>query len=165
MDKRLVSISDSIALESAFSRDRVGFISVKTKSGNTHHFDIEGSMASRGRNGISTTDNQRFEGHIDGCVVPSQAILSPQENMSDITVRSGMELPQQQSLKVQYGFSRNSNSKNSTTVMGFADSSSVANSMLAGVDSTKMTKIGDCVPTVFDMADVVKIPKFYDWCY
>ncbi|RDX96862.1 hypothetical protein CR513_20432, partial [Mucuna pruriens] len=32
-------------------------------------------------------------------VIPSQIILSPQENMSDITLRRGKELPQQQSIK------------------------------------------------------------------
>ncbi|RDY01465.1 hypothetical protein CR513_15200, partial [Mucuna pruriens] len=47
---------------------------------------------------LATMINQlQFE---DSGQVPSQAILTPQENMSDITVRSGMELPQQQSLKV-----------------------------------------------------------------
>ncbi|RDX74564.1 hypothetical protein CR513_45678, partial [Mucuna pruriens] len=70
---------------------------------------------------LATTINQlQFE---DSGQVPSQAILSPQENISDITVRSDMELPQQQSLKVQYGFSGNPDSENSTTVLGFADSS------------------------------------------
>ncbi|RDY00883.1 hypothetical protein CR513_15868, partial [Mucuna pruriens] len=104
---------------------------------------------------LTTTINQlQFE---DSGQVPSQAILSPQENMSDITMRSGMELPQQQSLKVQYGFSRNPDSENSTTVLGFVDPISVANSMLAVADSTKMAKIDDYVPTVSDLADVVKI--------
>ncbi|RDX91491.1 hypothetical protein CR513_26524, partial [Mucuna pruriens] len=70
--------------------------------------------------------------------VPSQAILNPQENISDITMRSDMELPQQQSLKVQYEFSGNPDSENSITVLGFVDPSSVANFMLAVVDSTKM---------------------------
>ncbi|RDX72443.1 hypothetical protein CR513_48074, partial [Mucuna pruriens] len=88
---------------------------------------------------------------------PSQAILSPQENISDITMRSDMELPQQQSLKVQYGFSRNLDSENSTTVLGFADFSSVANSMLVAANSTKMAEIDDYMSTVSDLADVVKI--------
>ncbi|RDX98743.1 hypothetical protein CR513_18296, partial [Mucuna pruriens] len=104
---------------------------------------------------LTTTINKlQFE---DSEQVPSQAILSPQENISDITVRSDMELPQQQSLKVRYGFSGNPDSENSPTVLDFADSSSVANSMLATVDSTKMTEIDDYVPTVSDLADVVKI--------
>ncbi|RDX77391.1 hypothetical protein CR513_42499, partial [Mucuna pruriens] len=78
---------------------------------------------------LAITINQlQFE---DSRQVPSQAILSLQKNMSDITVRSGMELPQQQSLKMQYGFSGNPDLENSTTMSGFADSSSVANSMLA----------------------------------
>ncbi|RDX57901.1 hypothetical protein CR513_62823, partial [Mucuna pruriens] len=152
-------------------------------TGNTHHFDNGGSMASRGRNKIAAADNQRFEGYIDGCgmcgfvghsfndcpilqepppllrpqPVPSQAILSPQENISDISMRSDMELPQQQSLKVQYAFSGNPNSENSTTMLGFADSNSVANSMLAATNSTKMVEIDDYVPTIFDLDDVVKI--------
>ncbi|RDY01491.1 hypothetical protein CR513_15168, partial [Mucuna pruriens] len=47
---------------------------------------------------LTTMINQlQFE---DFGQVPSQAILSPQENISDITMRSDMELPQQQSLKV-----------------------------------------------------------------
>ncbi|RDX73787.1 hypothetical protein CR513_46549, partial [Mucuna pruriens] len=71
-----------------------------------------------------------------------------------------MELPQQQSPKVQYEFSGNPNSENLTTMAGFADSSCVANSMLAATDSTKMVKIDDCVPTVFDLADVVKIANY-----
>ncbi|RDX91470.1 hypothetical protein CR513_26548, partial [Mucuna pruriens] len=104
---------------------------------------------------LATTINQlQFEGSKQ---VPSQTILSPQENMSDIIVRSGMELLQQQSLKVQYGLSRNPNSENSTNVPGFANSSSVANSMLAATNSTKMAEIDDYVPTIFDLADVVKI--------
>ncbi|RDX91490.1 hypothetical protein CR513_26523, partial [Mucuna pruriens] len=104
---------------------------------------------------LATTINQlQFE---DFGQVPSQAILSPQENISDITMRSDMELPQQQSLKVQYGFSRNPNSENSTTVLGFVDPSSVANSMLAAADSTKMAEIDDCVLTISDVVDVVKI--------
>ncbi|RDX96147.1 hypothetical protein CR513_21231, partial [Mucuna pruriens] len=80
-----------------------------------------------------------------------------QENMSDITVRSGMELLQKQSLKVKYRFSRNLDLENSTNISGFADSSSVANSILAATDSTKMVEIDDCVPTIFYLADVVKI--------
>ncbi|RDX64995.1 hypothetical protein CR513_56381, partial [Mucuna pruriens] len=104
---------------------------------------------------LATTINQlQFE---DFGQVPSQAILNSQENISDITMRDDMELPQQQSLKVQFGFSRNPNSKNSTTMLGFADSSGVANSMLAVVDSTRMAEIDDCVPTFSDLADVVKI--------
>ncbi|RDX76536.1 hypothetical protein CR513_43459, partial [Mucuna pruriens] len=104
---------------------------------------------------LATTINQlQFE---DFGQVPSQAILSPQENISDITMRSDMELPQQQSLKVQYGFSGNLDSENSTTMLGFADSSSVANSMLVVADSTKMAEIDDYMPTIFDLADVVKI--------
>ncbi|RDX93101.1 hypothetical protein CR513_24672, partial [Mucuna pruriens] len=104
---------------------------------------------------LATTINQlQFE---DFGQVPSQAILNPQENISDITVRCGMKLPQQQSLKVQYGFSRNPNLENSTTVSGFADSNSVAKSMLVVADSTKMVEINDCVPTVSNLADVVKI--------
>ncbi|RDX91423.1 hypothetical protein CR513_26595, partial [Mucuna pruriens] len=104
---------------------------------------------------LATTINHlQFE---DSGQVPSQAILSPQENMSDITMRSGMELPQQQSLKVQYGFSRNPDLENSTTMSSFVDSSSVANSMLAATDSTKMVEIDDYVPIVSDLADVVKI--------
>ncbi|RDX89115.1 hypothetical protein CR513_29193, partial [Mucuna pruriens] len=47
--------------------------------------------------------------------------------------------------------------QNSTTVLGFADSSSVANSMLAATNSTKMTEIDNCMPTVSDLVDVVKI--------
>ncbi|RDX60837.1 hypothetical protein CR513_60989, partial [Mucuna pruriens] len=77
--------------------------------------------------------------------------------MSDITMRSGMELSQQQSLKVQYGFSGNSDSENSTTVPGFADSNSVANSMLVAANSTKMAEIDDCMPTISNLVDVVKI--------
>ncbi|RDX73788.1 hypothetical protein CR513_46545, partial [Mucuna pruriens] len=105
---------------------------------------------------LATTINQlQFE---DFGQVPSQAILSPQENISDITMRSDMELlQQQQSLEVQYGFSGNPDSENSTTVLGFADSSSVAHSMLAATNSTKMAEIDDYVPTVSDPADVVKI--------
>ncbi|RDX91466.1 hypothetical protein CR513_26550, partial [Mucuna pruriens] len=104
---------------------------------------------------LATTINQlQFE---DFGQVPSQAILSPQENISDITMRSDMELPQQQSLKVQYGFFGNPDSENSTTVLGFADSNGVANSMLAAADSTKMAEIDDYVPTVSDLANVVKI--------
>ncbi|RDX91505.1 hypothetical protein CR513_26501, partial [Mucuna pruriens] len=45
-------------------------------------------------------------------------------------------------------------------MMGFANSSSVSNSMLAVADSMKMTKIDDCMPTIFDVADVVKIANF-----
>ncbi|RDX91507.1 hypothetical protein CR513_26505, partial [Mucuna pruriens] len=59
-----------------------------------------GATVSSKQHAISTKykcHNARFE---DSGQVPSQAILSPQENMSDITVRSGMQLPQQQSLKV-----------------------------------------------------------------
>ncbi|RDY02552.1 hypothetical protein CR513_13983, partial [Mucuna pruriens] len=73
-------------------------------------------------------------------------------------MRSDMELPQQQSLKVQYGFSRNPNSENSTNMLGFADSSSVANSMLATADSTKMTKIDGYMPTISDLVNNYKRP-------
>ncbi|RDY08171.1 hypothetical protein CR513_07634, partial [Mucuna pruriens] len=104
---------------------------------------------------LATTINQlQFE---DFGQVPSQAILSPQENISDITMRSDMELPQQQSPKVQYGFSGNPDSENSTTVLGFADSNIVAHSMLATTNSTKMAEIDDYVPTISDLADVIKI--------
>ncbi|RDX83928.1 hypothetical protein CR513_35104, partial [Mucuna pruriens] len=75
-------------------------------------------------------------------------------------MRSGMELLQQQSLKMQYGFFGNLDSKNSTIVMGFTDSNSVSNSMLAVADSTKMTEIDDCVPTVSDVDNVIKIANF-----
>ncbi|RDX98225.1 hypothetical protein CR513_18884, partial [Mucuna pruriens] len=95
--------------------------------------------------------------HNKSAVVPSQAILSPQENISDITMRSDMELPQQHSLEVQYGFSGNSDSENSTIVLGFADSNIVAHSMLATTNSTKMAEIDDYVPTISDLADVIKI--------
>ncbi|RDX74616.1 hypothetical protein CR513_45616, partial [Mucuna pruriens] len=104
---------------------------------------------------LATTINQlQFE---DSGQVPSQAILSPQENISDITVRSDMELPQQQSLEVQYGFFGNPDSENSTTMLGFVDSSSVANSMLATTNSTKMAEIDDYVPTIYNLVDVIKI--------
>ncbi|RDX84510.1 hypothetical protein CR513_34427, partial [Mucuna pruriens] len=101
---------------------------------------------------LATTINQlQFE---DFGQVPSQAILSPQENISDITMKSDLEMPQQQSLKVQYGFSGNPDSENSTIVLGFADSNIVAHSMLAAADSTKTAEIDDYVPTVSDLANV-----------
>ncbi|RDX91488.1 hypothetical protein CR513_26525, partial [Mucuna pruriens] len=88
---------------------------------------------------LATIINQlQFE---DSGQVPSQAILNPQENMSDITVKSGMELS-------------NLDSENSTIMLGFADSSSVANSMLAIAGSTKMAEIDNYVPIVSDLADV-----------
>ncbi|RDY10449.1 hypothetical protein CR513_05025, partial [Mucuna pruriens] len=37
---------------------------------------------------------QELTAQIDSGKVPSQAILSPQKNISDITMRSDMELPQ-----------------------------------------------------------------------
>ncbi|RDY02987.1 hypothetical protein CR513_13488, partial [Mucuna pruriens] len=94
---------------------------------------------------LATTINQlQFE---DFGQVPSQAILSPQENISDITMRSDMELPQQQSLKVQYGFSGILDSENST----------ICCQPHACCYPTKMAEIDDYVPTISDLADVVKI--------
>ncbi|RDX66703.1 hypothetical protein CR513_54502, partial [Mucuna pruriens] len=46
---------------------RPGFGKLVAFKGNTHHFDNRGSTTSRGRNEIVATDNQRFEGYIDGC--------------------------------------------------------------------------------------------------
>ncbi|RDX80725.1 hypothetical protein CR513_38699, partial [Mucuna pruriens] len=127
--------------------------------GNTYHFDNKGSTASRGMNGIVAADNQRFEGYM--CVSTKQHATSIKQHAVSIKYKchnarvesTDWSIGHHDKLAAVQRFW----TENLTSVLGFADSSSVANSMLSVAHSTKMAEIDDCVPTVFDLADVVKI--------